>query len=134
MDAKDCNVDVTRKKMLSSFVTSFKTELRNQTIDDVRFAVVSFGGRNEHKKAEIITSNGKMFTDAQNINLYFDHLKKEDDSHVDVFTAITKAAELIFRPGAVKIFVLSLCSECELNLLKVSFEQEVRQIFIKSFH
>lgn len=119
MESKDCNVASTRKKMLSNFVTSLTKELKVLSIEEVRFAVVAFGGVNEFEKAKTITSNGKVFTDAKNIQSYFDHIKSSDGKNSDVFSAVTRASELIFKPGAVKIFVLSLCSECQLNLLKV---------------
>lgn len=122
IESKDCNVAPTRKKMLSNFVTSLTKELKVQSIEEVRFAVVAFGGVGEFEKPKTITSNGKVFTDVKNIQSYFDHIKSVNGKNSDVFSAVTKASELIFKPGAVKIFVLSLCSECQLNLLKFDFK------------
>lgn len=119
IESKKCNIESSRKKMLTTFVTSLTKELKTISIDDVRFAVVAFGGSGDFEKPKTITSNGKVFTDAKSIQMYFDHVTSTDGTNADVFSAVTKASELIFKPGAVKIFVLSLCSECQLNLIKV---------------
>lgn len=119
MESKDCNAGATKKLMLNTFVKQFTQELKTQSINEVRFSVMTFGGSGEYEKPKSITSDGKVFTDAKNIKAYFDHLKTDKGSKSDVFSVVTKASELIFKPGAVKVFVLSLCSECQLNLLKV---------------
>jgi hypothetical protein len=107
--------------MLNTFVNSLTKELKTHSINDVRFAVMTFGGTGEYEKPKSITSDGKVFTDAKNIQAYFDHVKADEGTKSDVFSVVTKASELIFKPGAVKVFVLSLCSECQLNLMKVRF-------------
>ena len=118
MESKSCNVELTQQKLLSSLVSSLTTELKHLSIDHHRFAVVTFGGSNEFERPRSITSNGQVFTTEQNIQTYFNHIK-DGNGTSDVFTAITVASKLIFKPGAVKIFVLVLCSKCEFNLLKV---------------
>lgn len=123
MEAHSCNTNSLKKNLLSTFVTSLKTEMKLNSIDEVRFAVVSFGGTKEFGKAKTITSNGKVFTDVENIQSYINHIESggNETINADVSTAITKASELIFKPGAVKIFILSLCSECELHTFKVRY-------------
>lgn len=120
MESKACNVESSKKKLLSALVTSMGAEFKLSSIEHIRYAVVSFGGSNEFEEPRIITSNGHVFTSAQNIQTYFNHLR-DGNGTSDVFTTITIASKLIFKPGAVKIFVLSLCSKCEFNLLKVRF-------------
>jgi hypothetical protein len=119
LEAKSCNVEASNKKLLSAVVSTMGAEFKHASIDNHRFALVTFGGNNEFEQPKAITSNGQVFTNAQNIETYFNHLKNGNGTS-DVFTAITIASKLIFKPGAVKVFVLSLCSKCEFNLLKVS--------------
>lgn len=118
MESKACNVDASKKKLLNALVTSMAAEFKAASIEHHRYAVVSFGGSNEFEQPRSITSNGHVFTSAQNIQTYFNHLR-DGNGTSDVFTTITIASKLIFKPGAVKIFVLSVCSKCEFNLLKV---------------
>ena len=118
-EAKDCNTDTFKKSILRTLVSSIATEFKHNSINDVQFSLMSFGGSNEFMHPEIVTSNGKIFTTAQDIYSYFDHIKASNQSSMDVLTAITKASKLIFRPGALKIFVLSLCGNCEIDSLKV---------------
>lgn len=119
MESKSCNAEASRKLMLNTFVSSLTKELKAHSINEVRFAVMTFGGSGEYEKPKSITSDGRVFTDARNIQAYFDHVEADKGTKSDVFSVVTKASELIFKPGAVKVFVLSLCSECQLNLLKV---------------
>lgn len=118
MESRACNVETSKRNLISSLVSSISSELKLQSIEHHRFAVVAFGGTEEFAEPRSITSNGHVFTSAQNVKNYFNHLK-EGNGASDVFTAITIASKLIFKPGAVKIFVLSLCTKCEFNLLNV---------------
>lgn len=120
MESRSCNVESSQKKLLATLVSSMVNEFKISSIDHQRFAVVTFGGSNEFEQPKSITSNGHVFTSAQNVQTYFNHLRNGNGTS-DVFTAITIASKLIFKPGAVKIFILSLCSKCEFNLLKVRF-------------
>lgn len=124
MDAKACNVESDKRKLISALITSLTAEFKLSSINHVRFAVVTFGGSNEFEKPRSVTSNGHVFTSAQNVQTYFNHLK-EGNGTSDVFTTIAIASKLIFKPGAVKIFVLSLCSKCEFNLLKVILQVDI---------
>lgn len=119
MESRACNVRTEKKKLLATLVQSLATEFKHVSIDHHRFAVVTFGGSDEFEQARSITSNGHVFTTAQNVQFYFNHLR-DGNGTSDVFTTITIASKLIFKPGSIKIFVLSLCSKCEFNLLKVS--------------
>lgn len=120
METRACNVEASKKNLLKTLSSSISSELKLQSIDRVRFAVIAFGGSNEFKEPRSVTSNGKVFTTARNVETYFNHLR-DGNGTSDVFTAITMASKLIFEPGAVKIFVLSLCTKCEVNLLNVRF-------------
>lgn len=91
--------------------------MKNQSID-VKFAVVAFGGSGELENPQIVSHNGEVFTTSSNIRRFLNHLK-EGNGTSDVFTALTIASKIIFRSGSAKIFVLSLCSKCEYNFLKV---------------
>lgn len=118
VESRSCNVEQPKKTLLSSLASTIASEFKRASIDQHRFAVVTFGGSKELAQPRSITSNGHVFTSAENVESYFDHLK-DGEGTSDVFTAITIASKLIFRPGAIKIFVLSLCSKCEFNSLKV---------------
>lgn len=118
MESRSCNIETAHKKLLALLVSSIVNEFKIASIDHQRFAVVTFGGSGEFEQPRSITSNGHVFTSAHNVQSYFNHLK-DGNGTSDVFTAITIASKLIFKPGSVKIFVLSLCSKCEVNLLKV---------------
>jgi hypothetical protein len=116
MESRSCNVETTKKKLLLSLVSSMVNEFKYLSVVEPRFAVVPFGA--EFQKPSSITLNGQVFTNDENIHLYFNHLKDENGTS-DVFTALTVASKLAFKPGAAKILVLSLCTKCEFNLLKV---------------
>lgn len=118
IESRPCNMERSKKALMLSLVSSLASEFKHVSIDHQRFAVVTFGGSDEFSQPRSITSNGNVFTSAQNIPAYFNHLR-EGEGTSDVFTAITSASKLIFKPGAVKIFVLSLCSKCEFNMMKV---------------
>lgn len=122
MEASECNVNQAKKQTLSTLVSALSNELKQMSInsENQRYAIVTFGGANEFSQPKTVTSNGEAFTLAQNIQSYFDHVKSGNGS-TDVSTAITAATQLIFKPGAIKIFILSICSKCEFNLLKVNF-------------
>jgi hypothetical protein len=117
MEAKECNVNPTKKALLNTLVASMTTEFKQQSIEKVRFAVTMFGSE-RFQKPRSLTIDGKVFTDGKRIQQYFDHLK-EGNGTTDVFTALTIASKLVFTPGASKVFVLSLCSKCEFNSMKV---------------
>lgn len=92
------------------------TEFKNQSID-AKYSVFGYGAA-EFENPQSVTLNGEVFTTQQHIKRYFNHLKKGNGTS-DVFTALTIASKTIFRPGSIKIFILSLCSKCEYNFLKV---------------
>jgi hypothetical protein len=118
MQSRSCNTELSKKSLLSSLVSSIATEFKHLSIGEPRFAVIPFGGSQEFQKPRPITLSGRVFTDENNIRLFFDHLK-DGNGTGDVFTALTIASKLIFKPGASKIFILSLCTKCEFNSLKV---------------
>lgn len=119
MEAKSCNVEFIQHNLMSTLMTAMSSEFEHLSIDQHRYAVVTFGGSNEFDQPRSVTSSGQVFASAKDSGLYFKHLKAGNGSS-DVFTAITVASKLIFKPGATKIFVLFICSTCEFNLLKVS--------------
>jgi hypothetical protein len=115
-----CHINVAKKKLFSTLISSLVTEFKLLSVTNPRFAVVPFGGSKEFKKPRSITINGHVFTEEDKIRLCFEHLK-EENSTGDVLSALAVASKLVFKPGAVKIFVLSLCSKCNYNSLKVIF-------------
>lgn len=123
MESKLCNVNVAKKKLLSTLVSTIVTEFKDFSIADPRFGVVAFGGSKEFQRPRSITLDGHVFTNEKNVQLYFDHLK-DGNSTTDVFTALTIASKIVFKPGAAKIFVLSLCTKCEFNSMKVNILQK----------
>lgn len=118
MESRSCNIGALKQKLFSILVAETVKELKNVSIMDPRYAVVSFGGQ---QKPRAITLDGHVFTTETNIHQYLNHMKDENGTN-DVFTALTIASKLVFKPGASKIFVLSLCSKCEFNSLKVKSE------------
>lgn len=119
MEMGSCNTDSYKKSLFNALVTSIGSEFKQQSIENHRFAVVTYGGLGPFSKPTSVTSNGNVFTNAQNVNSHFNHLKNET-GNIDVFTAIASATKLIFKPGSVKIFVLSLCTKCKSNLFEVN--------------
>lgn len=118
VESRACNAEASKKSLLSALATSIAAEFKQVSIDQHRFAVVTFGGTKELAQPRSITANGHVFTSARNVESYFNHLQ-DGDGTSDVFTAITIASKLIFTPGSIKVFVISLCSKCEFNLQKV---------------
>lgn len=118
METGACNSDNYKKSLLNALVTSIANEFKQQSIDNQRFAVVTYGGVGPFSKPSSVTANGNVFANAQNVNTHFDHVKNES-GNIDVFTAIASATKLVFQPGSVKIFVLSLCTKCKSNLFEV---------------
>lgn len=129
-ELESCNTETSKKQLLNTLVSAMVNEFKLSSIEHHRFAVVTYGGSEEFEKPRSITSNGNVFTSAQNINNYFNHIRNGTGTG-DVFTAITIASKLIFKPGAVKVFVLSLCTKCDFNLLKVGFSPVILVVFLK---
>lgn len=119
LEMGSCNTDSYKKSLLNTLVTSIGAEFKQQSIENHRFAVMTYGGFGPFSKPTSVTSNGNVFTNAQNVNSYLEHLNNET-GNVDVFTAIATATKLIFKPGSVKVFVLSLCTKCKSNLFEVN--------------
>jgi hypothetical protein len=119
VESKSCNVENLKRNFFSNLVNTMSSEFKNQSID-AKFSVIGFGGTGEFENPQSVTLNGEFFTTSQHIKRYFNHLKSGNGAS-DVFTALTVASRTIFRPGSVKIFILSLCSKCEYNFLKVCF-------------
>lgn len=118
IESKSCNMVQSKRNLYSHLASSISNEMKNQSIN-VKYAVIAFGGAGAVENPQIISHNGEIFTSNVNLRRFVNHLK-EGNGTSDVFTALTTASKIIFRPGSAKIFILSLCSKCEYNFLKVS--------------
>ena len=127
MEAGACNNNAAKKTFFNSLVSSMVTEFKYLSLES-RFAVLLFGGTQEFEKPRSFTTDGHVFTDDKKINVYFEHLR-DGNSTGDVFTALTIASKLVFKPGAAKLFILSLCTKCEFNSLKVF----CKNVFVTQF-
>lgn len=118
MEMGACNTDTYKRNLLSALINSMGNEFKQKSIEDHRFSVVTYGGLGPFSKPSSVTSNGNVFTNAQSVISYFNHVKNETGD-IDVFTAVASATKLVFKPGSMKIFVLSLCTKCKSNLFEV---------------
>lgn len=85
-----------------------------------RFAVVAFGGDAPFDRPNSIVYRNEIFTAANHIRHYFDHIRTGNGSRTaDVSHAIKVASDLVFRPGASKTFILLPCSQCNVSDMKV---------------
>jgi hypothetical protein len=120
MEAKECNANQIKKSLFNSLVTSISDEFKQLSYENIRFSVMVFGSEYFQKPRSLTTIDGKVFTSHENVHLFFDRVK-EGNGTTDVFTSLTIASKLVFAPGAHKVFILSLCSKCEFNSMKVKY-------------
>ncbi|XP_043484877.1 apolipophorins [Leptopilina heterotoma] len=113
VEAKECNEDVRRNRSLDFLITQLNKELSDQNFIDNRWSLVLFGGdgvfdqpRSLILDSQIFTNNSLKFVD------YFNNIPIGDGNH-DVFAALGFAAQLVFRPGVSKTFILLPCTHCD---------------------
>lgn len=130
VEAKPCNQDLKTGKNIINIVTALQKELIDANVTDNRYAVVTFGGLIPFDKPRSIVHNNKIFTDANNLKFYFDHIQTGNGLYFDVFEAISVASRLVFRPGATKTFILLPCSACLPNRMRVHFFTPYKYKFV----
>lgn len=119
VEAKSCNENIMDSKSVMTFATSLNKELITANITNNRYSVVTFGGNRPFDKPRSVVINNEIFTEFNQLSLYFEHIKTGNGSNNDVYEAISTASKLIFKPGVSKIFILMPCSNCSASDMKV---------------
>lgn len=92
---------------LPKFVKQMKQDLKTYSF---RFGLVGFGGKGLHEKPHMVTMNGKIFGEAEDVLSGYQHLKfdetNENGTSDGSSAALFALRKYNFRPGATKIFVL----------------------------
>jgi hypothetical protein len=96
------------RNLFAKTVSNINLRLARTGYKNVRFALIGFGGHEEHEKAHIHPLNGKIFAKmpalAKEIKTMPYSGKGQDTN--DAYHAILKASALKFRPGASRVFIM----------------------------
>ncbi|XP_031778090.1 uncharacterized protein LOC100118388 isoform X3 [Nasonia vitripennis] len=113
VEAKECNRGLRRSRGVDQLVAHISRELGEAGLRENRWSLVTFGGDGVHEAPRSLILDNEVFArDAARFADYFEHIPVGDGSQ-DVFEAIRFAAQLVFRAGVSKTFVLMPCSHCE---------------------
>ncbi|EDW76449.2 uncharacterized protein Dwil_GK14654 [Drosophila willistoni] len=113
VEAKDCNANLKESKNILSVVSSIEEQLQAAKLTNNRYAVVAFGGASPYEKQRTIIYERNVFTSKPELLVnYFDHISTGNNGSSDITQAIHAAAQLNFRPGVSKTFILLSCSSC----------------------
>lgn len=122
VEAKRCNQDLATKKSMSTVVNSLEAELQANGLKDNKFAVVAFGGEKPFDKPRPVIYENRVFADASSLLNRLAHIRVSDDGeNKDIFQALSVSANLNFRPGASKTFILLPCSECSTKDMRFDY-------------
>ena len=110
VDQKSC----LKNTRLSSLPMAIDSALKERGINQSRFAVVGFGGKNIHEQPHIHTAGGQIWSTSKNIQATLEDIPFDGDKKADIFAALRYAINLPFRAGVSKQIVLTSCaSDCE---------------------
>nr|XP_022900792.1 uncharacterized protein LOC111413892 [Onthophagus taurus] len=117
VEGKNCNSDLKAlKKKVEAIVEHLEKELLRLNITRNRYAIVEYGNPPDgNGRAHSVLINNTAFAEHQLISSFLDHIKTSGDDQTgnsDVFHAIELAAEMAFRPGVAKTFILLPCADC----------------------
>ncbi|XP_011501595.1 PREDICTED: uncharacterized protein LOC105365190 [Ceratosolen solmsi marchali] len=113
VEAKECNRGIRQNRSIDQLIMHIDKELNDNNLIDNRWSLVIFGGNGVYDKPRSLILDNKIFTkNAIHFADYFDHIIVGDGSQ-DIFEAIRFAAQLVFRAGVSKTFILMPCSHCE---------------------
>lgn len=129
VEAKECNRGIRKNLNIEQLVAYINKELSESGLINNRWALVVFGANGVFDKSRSLILENQIFTkDTAHFVNYFDHIPVGDGSQ-DIFEAIRFAAQLVFRAGASKTFILMPCSHCEAEKQTVGYYY----LFIYSF-
>lgn len=132
VEAKECNRNLNVAKSMPSLISALSEELQANGLQNNQFAVISFGGEKPFDKPRPVVYNNRVFDDSSHLLNRFEHIQvSEKGSNRDIFQAISVAANLVFRPGASKTFILLPCSNCAQNDMKFDYSSLV-QLMLES--
>ena len=121
VEAKECNRGVRQNRSVDHLVGHIAKELTESGLTDNRWALVTFGGEGVYDRPRSLILDNRIFArDHQRFVDYFDRIPIGKDGSQDIFEAIRFAAQLVFRAGVAKTFVLMPCSHCEAEKQTVS--------------
>ncbi|GLH12107.1 Apolipophorins, partial [Gryllus bimaculatus] len=111
VEAGSCNSNITTERSLDALLTSLSKELTGAGFTSNRYSVVVFGGDGVYNQPRSVVLNNNVFTTPEEILQYFENIPTGSGDK-DIFGAIRFAAQLVFRPGVSKTFILIPCSNC----------------------
>lgn len=113
VEAKECNRGLRQSRGVDQLIAHISKELTESGLRENRWSLVTFGGDGVHDRPRSLILDNDIFArDAARFADYFGHIPVGDGSQ-DIFEAIRFAAQLVFRAGVSKTFVLMPCSHCE---------------------
>ena len=104
------------------------------SIKDIEFAVVGFGGKGVEQGPHIHTMEGRLFNSREKLVRVVDNFDTEAGDHDDVMGAVHYAAKLPFRAGVAKSIILITCdlAACQeksinyLDLQEILIERDIK--------
>jgi hypothetical protein len=121
VEAKECNRGIRHNRSIDQLIMHINKELNDSKLVDNRWSLVIFGGDGVYDKPRSLILDNQIFTkNAVRFTDYFDYITVGDGSQ-DIFEAIRFAAQLVFRAGVSKTFVLMPCSHCEVEKQTVRY-------------
>ena len=136
VEAKECNRGIRVNRSMDQLVQAINRELNEAGLTENRWSLVTFGGKGVHERPRSLVLDNAVFSkDAARFVDYFDSIpvsNGSDDSD-DIFEAIRFAAQLAFRAGVSKTFVLMPCSHCDPDSQTVSAGVFATQERVESF-
>jgi hypothetical protein len=96
------------RNLFAKTVSNINLRLARTGYKNVRFALIGFGGHEEHEKAHIHPLNGKIFAKMPALAKEIKTMpySGEGQDTNDAYHAILKASALKFRPGASRVFIM----------------------------
>ncbi|XP_014226324.1 uncharacterized protein LOC106652091 isoform X2 [Trichogramma pretiosum] len=114
VEAKECNRAIGQNRSIDQLLQAINKELQEAGMRDNRWSLVTFGGRGVYEKARsLVVDNAVFARDAARFAEYFERVPVAEGGSQDIFEAIRFAAQLSFRAGVAKTFVLMPCSKCD---------------------
>lgn len=119
-----CNRDIVRR--VAGLAINIDKAMDAEGINDVRYAVVGFGGKQKHlTPAHVQTMDGQIFNSANKLSWALNNFDSEPSDDADAMAALSYAARLPFAAGASKTVILIGCDSCRENKIRYSDIQRI---------
>jgi hypothetical protein len=119
-----CNRDILTR--VAGLADNIDKAMSAEGIDDVRYAVVGFGGRQGHlTPAHVQTMDGEIFNSANKLSWALSNFNVDPSDESDTMAALMYTAHLPFTPGASKTVILIGCETCRENKIRYSDVQRI---------